>query len=139
MAARQREDAMTDATLAGRKLVQVALTCRDLDRARTFYRDTLGLPLMFEAGHMLFFDIGGQRLMVGLSELPDRPIVGGTYLYFDAPDLPAVAAALKARGVELIGDIETLQRTGTHELKLQFFKDPDGNEIGLMGVVPKAA
>jgi catechol 2,3-dioxygenase-like lactoylglutathione lyase family enzyme len=124
--------------LAGRKLVQVALTCRDLDRARVFYRDTLGLPLMFEAGHMLFFDIAGQRLMVGLSETPDRPIGGGTYVYFDAPDLPALVAVLTAKDVELIGNTETLQRTDTHELKLQFFKDPDGNEIGLMGMVPKS-
>jgi len=125
--------------LSGRKLVQVALTCRDLDRARTFYRDTLGLPLMFEAGHMLFFDIGGQRLMVGLHEKADQPIGGGTYIYFDAPDLPLLVTALKAKGVELMGNTETLQRTDTHELKLQFFKDPDGNEIGLMGMVARAA
>lgn len=124
--------------LAGRKLVQVALTCRDLDRTRSFYRDILGLPLLFEAGHMLFFDIGGQRLMVGLSEKPDLPATGGTYIYFDAPDLPQLVPALKARGVEFIGNTETLQRTETHELKLQFFRDPDGNEIGLMGMVPKA-
>src|SRR5690348_14302152 len=124
--------------LAGRKLVQVALTCRDLARARQFYRDTLGLTLLFEAGHMLFFDIGGQRLMVGLAEQAERPIVGGTYIYFDAPDLPRLVPALKAKGIEMIGNTETLQRTETHELKLQFFKDPDGNEIGLMGMVPKA-
>ncbi|HUJ46696.1 MAG TPA: VOC family protein [Rhizomicrobium sp.] len=128
----------SNATLAGRKLIQVALTCRDLDRAREFYRDTLGLPLLFEAGNMLFFQVEGTRLMVGLSEKPDRPI-GGTYIYFDAPDLETLAAALKARGVELIGHIETLQRTATHDLKLQFFRDPDGNEVGLMGMVPKAA
>jgi predicted enzyme related to lactoylglutathione lyase len=123
--------------LASRKLVQVALTVKDLDRARTFYRDTLGLTLLFEAGAMLFFDIGGQRLMVGLAEKPDQPI-GGTYIYFDAPDLPALASALKAKGVEMVGNTETLQRTDTHELKLQFFKDPDGNQIGLMGMVAKA-
>ena len=129
---------MTDSTtLAGRKLAQVALTVKDLDRARVFYRDTLGLPLMFEMGHMLFFDIGGQRLMVGLAENPDQPI-GGTYIYFDAPDLPALVPALKAKGVEMIGNTETLQRTQTHELKLQFFRDPDGNQIGLMGMVAKA-
>jgi len=126
-------------SLAGRKVVQVALTVRDLDRARVFYRDTLGLPLLFEAGPMLFFDIAGQRLMVGLAEKAGKPIVGGTYIYFDAPDLPALVPALKAKGVEFIGTMETLQRTPTHELKLQFFKDPDGNEIGLMGMVPVAA
>jgi catechol 2,3-dioxygenase-like lactoylglutathione lyase family enzyme len=124
--------------LAGRKLVQVALTCRDLDRARTFYRDTLGLTLLFEAGTMLFFDCGGQRLMVGLSEKPNQPS-GGTYIYFDAPDLPVLVPALKAKGVEMTGNTETLQRTPTHELKMQFFKDPDGNEIGLMGMVAVAA
>jgi predicted enzyme related to lactoylglutathione lyase len=123
--------------LVGRKLVQVALTVRDLDRARTFYRDTLGLTLMFEAGTMLFFDIGGQRLMVGLAEKPDQPI-GGTYIYFDAPDLPELVSSLKAKGVEMTGNTETLQRTDTHELKLQFFKDPDGNQIGLMGMITKA-
>jgi hypothetical protein len=37
----------------------------------------------------------------------------------------------------MIGNIETLQRTDTHELKLQFFRDPDGNEIGLMGMVDR--
>jgi catechol 2,3-dioxygenase-like lactoylglutathione lyase family enzyme len=125
-------------SLAGRKLVQVALTCRDLDRARAFYRDTLGLPLMFEAGNMLFFQLEGLRLMVGLSEKPDQPM-GGTYIYFDAPDLLELVPVLKGRGVEFIGNTETLQRTETHELKLQFFRDPDGNEIGLMGMVPKRA
>lgn len=129
----------SDLNLSGRKLVQVALTCRDLDRARSFYRDTLGLPLMFEAGTMLFFDIGGQRLMVGRAEKADKPIAGGTHIYFDAPDLPALVPVLAAQGVEFVGKMETLQRTPTHELKLQFFKDPDGNEIGLMGMVPLAA
>jgi catechol 2,3-dioxygenase-like lactoylglutathione lyase family enzyme len=128
----------TDLSLAGRTVVQVALTCRNLDRARAFYRDTLGLPLMFEAGNILFFQLEGLRLMVGLSEKPDQP-VGGTYIYFDAPDVEALAAALETRGVELIGSIETLQRTASHDLKLQFFRDPDGNEIGLMGMVPKDA
>ncbi len=128
---------MTQGALAGRKLVQVALTVKDLDRARIFYRDTLGLPLLFEAGHMLFFDAGGTRLMVGLAEQAGKP-VGGTYIYFDAPDVMTLRETLKARGVELIGHVETLQRTDTHELKLQFFRDPDGNEMGLMGMVAKS-
>jgi catechol 2,3-dioxygenase-like lactoylglutathione lyase family enzyme len=126
------------ANLAGRKLVQVALTCRDLDRARTFYRDTLGLPLLFEAGNMLFFQLEGLRLMVGLSEKPDRPI-GGTYIYFDAPDMAALGEALEARGVKFVGPPVAVQQTQTHELQLREFLDPDGNALALMGMVPKTA
>jgi catechol 2,3-dioxygenase-like lactoylglutathione lyase family enzyme len=121
--------------LSGRKLVQVAFTCRDLDRARSFYRDTLGLPLMFEAGNMLFFQLEGLRLMVGKEEKPGGPI-GGAVVYFDAPDIDALGAALEAKGVTFARPAETVQRTETHELKLRAFHDPDGNAIALMGMVP---
>jgi catechol 2,3-dioxygenase-like lactoylglutathione lyase family enzyme len=124
--------------LSGRRLQQVALTCRDLDRARGFYRDTLGLPLLFEAGNMLFFQLEGLRLMVGKEEQPGSPI-GGSVLYFDAPDIDALGAALEAKGIVFARPAETVQRTGTHELKLRAFQDPDGNALALMGLVPKGA
>jgi catechol 2,3-dioxygenase-like lactoylglutathione lyase family enzyme len=120
--------------LAGRKLVQVALTCRDLDRARIFYRDTLGLPLLFEAGTMLFFQLDGLRLMIGKEESPGGA-VGGSVLYFDAPDIDALGAAIEAKGVTFARPAETVQRTATHELKLRAFHDPDGNALALMGMV----
>lgn len=122
--------------LSERKLVQVALTCRDLDRARIFYRDILSLPLLFEAGNMLFFQLDGLRLLVGKEEHAGMPI-GGSVLYFDAPDLDALGAALEARGVTFLGAAETVQRTETHELKLRPFRDPDGNALALMGMVAR--
>lgn len=125
-----------DIGLKGRPLVQVGLSCRDLDGARNFYRDTLGLPLLFEAGNMLFFQLQGLRLMVGLAE-PDRPI-GGSILYFDASDMDALGATLEERGVTFLGPAVTVQRTETHELRLREFCDPDGNALALMGLVPKA-
>lgn len=122
--------------LSGRGLQQVALTCRDLDRARGFYRDTLGLTLLFEAGNMLFFQLEGLRLMIGKEEQPGSPI-GGSVLYFDAPDIDALGAALEAKGIVFLRPAETVQRTETHELKLRAFRDPDGNALALMGLVPK--
>ncbi len=127
---------MTNSTLAGRKLLQVALTCRDLDRARTFYRDTLGLPLLFEAGTMLFFQLEGLRLMIGKEEAPGSA-VGGSVIYFDAPDIDALGSALEAKGVTFARPAETVQRTPTHELKLRAFHDPDGNALALMGLVAR--
>jgi predicted enzyme related to lactoylglutathione lyase len=132
-----REISMTqDAnSLAGRSLMQVGLTCRDLERAKNFYRDVLGLPLLFEVSGMLFFQLEGTRLMVGLEHTRDQPI-GGSILYFNAPDIHTLGTALEARGVQFGGPAHVLQRTDTHELMLRPFTDPDGNALALMGMVP---
>jgi catechol 2,3-dioxygenase-like lactoylglutathione lyase family enzyme len=124
-----------DATLGARRLVQVALTVRDLARSRGFYRDTLGLPLLFEAGNMLFFDMGGTRLLLGTENTFGQP--GGSILYFDAPDIDALGPALEANGVIFMGPPQVVQRTETHETKIRAFRDPDGNVLQLMGSVPR--
>ena len=122
-------------SLAGRKLVQAAFTVTDLPRSIAFYRDVLGFPLLFETNGMAFFQAGELRLMVGTNS-PDPP-ARGTVLYFDAPDIDELAPALEAKGVEFIGPIAVLQRTETHELKLRILRDPDGNPLGLMGMVAR--
>jgi methylmalonyl-CoA/ethylmalonyl-CoA epimerase len=125
----------SDTTLGGRKLVQVALTVGDLERSRNFYRDTLGLPLLFEAGSMMFFDLVGIRLLLGTENPAGAP--GGSVLYFDAPDIDTLGPALEAKGVTFLGPAQVVQRTDTHELKIRAFRDPDGNVLELMGSVPR--
>ena len=121
-------------TLAGRKLVQVALTTRDPERSKRFYRDTLGLPLLFEVPNMTFYQMGELRLMVG-AEPTLAP--GGSVLYIDAPDIDTLGGELEKRGVQFLGPVTVVQRTDKGELKLREFKDPDGNALALMGFVPK--
>jgi predicted enzyme related to lactoylglutathione lyase len=127
-------------SLKDRRFAQVGLSTRDLDRAKRFYGETLGLPFLFEAGNMLFFQAGGGvRLMVGLMA-EGRPIggsIGGSMLYFDAPDIDAAGPALEDRGVKFLGPAVVVQRTETHELKLREFLDPDGNPLALMGAVAR--
>lgn len=123
-------------SLAGRPLVQVALTVRDQDRAREFYRDILGLPLLFEAAGMMFFQIGDLRLMIGLTHQPEQAI-GGSLIYFDAPDIDSVGRTLESKGVVFASDSMVVQSTSTHDLKLREFFDPDGNVLALMGKVAR--
>jgi predicted enzyme related to lactoylglutathione lyase len=125
------------AVLRDRKLVQIALTSRDIHRSRHFYCDVLGLPLQFEAGGMLFFELPGLRLMIGTENSAGAP--GGAILYFDAPDIDALAPALEQKGVQFLGPLQTVQTTATHDLKLRVFRDPDGNTLALMGMVARTA
>ena len=120
--------------LGGHRLQQVAITVRELPRAIAFYRDTLGLPLMFVTNNMAFFDIDGMRLMVAVDpkRLVSRPTA---ILYFDVADLDAKVASLAAAGVKLEGAVETVQLTAQGDLKLQQFVDPDGNALAVMGFV----
>lgn len=122
------------AELGGRPLQQVALTTLDLERSVIFYRDTLGLPLLFESNNMAFFDVAGIRLMVALDAAREmtRP---ATIFYFDAPDFDAAVGRLRSAGVTLEGPVETVQRTAAGDLKLQQFVDPDGNALAVMGLV----
>lgn len=122
------------ASLRGRRLIQVALTARDLEKSRQFYRDTLGLPLLFESGGMMFFDVGGTRLLVGTENAAGEP--GGSILYIDAPDIDTLGPALEAKGVRFVGPAQVVQTTATHKLKIRAFRDPDGNVLELMGNVP---
>jgi|SRR5579862_600135 len=47
---------------------QIAVPVHDVGRATAFYRDVLGLPFLFSAGQLAFFDCGGVRLMLDKPE-----------------------------------------------------------------------
>ena len=121
-------------SLAGRDVVQVFLPCTDLARSTAFYRDLLGLPFLFETNGMAFFALGNSRLMLGQVR-EGQPAMAGGGVYLDAPDLPALAKGLEARGVEFRGEAQVLQQPPEGNLTLRSLLDPDGNLVALMGVV----
>jgi methylmalonyl-CoA/ethylmalonyl-CoA epimerase len=110
-------------------LAQVALTVTDLEAARAFYRDALGLPHLFDAGTMAFFDCGGVRLLVGTGEAQPG---GGTLVYFRVADVQGTVAALKGRGAEIVQEAHLVAPMKSYDLWLAFVKDPAGNLLGLM-------
>ncbi|HKI05106.1 MAG TPA: VOC family protein [Thermoanaerobaculia bacterium] len=114
---------------------QIALTVRDLARAVAFYRDTLGMPFLFEAPpKMAFFDCGGIRLMLGVPEEPefDHP---SSILYYKVDDIQAAWEGLKEAGVDLQQPPHLLARMPDHDLWMAFFRDSEGNMLALMSEV----
>jgi methylmalonyl-CoA/ethylmalonyl-CoA epimerase len=107
---------------------QIALTVRDLGRAKDFYQNTLGMRFLFDAGTMAFFQCGTIRLMIGLSE--ESVSIGGTILYFRVPDITKVHDALAEQGVAFVQPPHLVARMPDHELWMAFLKDPEGIRLG---------
>jgi methylmalonyl-CoA/ethylmalonyl-CoA epimerase len=110
---------------------QIALHVSDADRAERFYRDTLGLPLLFRFGDVVFFDCAGVRLMLegGHESTGKREQF---CLYFRVSGIEAAAADLRSRQVYFEREPHRVAKMPDHELWMAFMHDPDGNLLALM-------
>ena len=119
-------------------LRQVAQHADDLERATAFYRDVVGLRHIatFDPPGLVFFDLGdGTRLML---EDPAPSAI----LYLEVDDIEAVTARLAAAGVAFEDEPHLINRDdaglfgapGTEEWMV-FFRDSEGNTVGLMSEV----
>lgn len=117
------------------RLGQISVNAHDLARAVAFYRDTLRLPLLWQAERMAFFDAAGVRLMLALAEAPefDHP---GSVLYFAVPDIRAGYQALVERGVAMAAPPHRVARLSTGDLWMLFFRDSENNLLALMSEMP---
>ncbi len=114
---------------------QIALTVSDLARSKDFYQNVLGMQFLFDAGPMSFFQCGRIRFAIGTS--PELPSSGGTILYFRVADIQQTHDLLAARGVEFMQTPHMVAQMADHDLWLAFFRDPDGQPIGLMCEMPR--
>jgi catechol 2,3-dioxygenase-like lactoylglutathione lyase family enzyme len=107
----------------------------DPGRARKFYSDTLGLPLVEEQlPFALVYDAHGVMLRVTIVEKVNP--AGYTVLGWKAPDIVAAARALSAAGVrfERYRGMEQDDLgiwTSPGGAKIAWFKDPDGNTLSI--------
>lgn len=116
-------------------LGQISMRAKDLPRAVSFYRDTLGVPFLFEVPNMAFFDVDGVRLMLAIPEgAHDHP---GSILYFKVDDIAVAHEELTAQGVDFDAEPMLVADMPDHELWMASFKDSEENQLALMSEVAK--
>jgi methylmalonyl-CoA/ethylmalonyl-CoA epimerase len=123
------------------RITQIAIPVRDLNEAKLFYGDLLGLTHLFDAPPALsFFDCGGVRLMLSAVEEPEgeveqTPDEQHPVLYYDVGDIEKTYAQLKSAGARGIQDPHIITRMNGREIWLGFVSDGQGNMVGLMSEV----
>lgn len=117
------------------RIGQIAVNARDLPRAVGFYRDTLGMPFLFEAPQMAFFDCSGVRLMLGLPSARAFDHAA-SIIYYRVDDIRTAHVTLVERGVAFTEPPHRVARLPDHELWLAFFRDTEDNVLALMSEVP---
>jgi methylmalonyl-CoA/ethylmalonyl-CoA epimerase len=128
----------SDSSFGLSRIGQIALTITDRARSVAFYRDRLGMRLLFEAPpNLAFFDCNGIRLMLSPAETPHESF--SSILYFQVDDIHKACEALSARGVEFQQQPARIAQLESHDLWMAFFRDPDGNVLALMSEVPRAS
>jgi catechol 2,3-dioxygenase-like lactoylglutathione lyase family enzyme len=122
-----------NAAFAAHKIVAFVATAKPA-RARSFYRDTLGLRLVSEDGFALVFDAHGTMLRVAIVE--DVGARKYTVLGWQVPDIVATARRLREAGVRLqrypgMGQDKQGVWTSPSGARVAWFKDPDGNTLSI--------
>jgi methylmalonyl-CoA/ethylmalonyl-CoA epimerase len=115
-------------------IVQVAQRADDLDRAAAFYTRLLGSgPIgRFDPPGLLFFDLGGTRLLLETGAPPAT-------LYLGVDDVRTGVRALRADGVMVesephvifVHEDDALGPAGKAEWQA-FIRDSEGNLVGLV-------
>ena len=111
------------------------IAVKDIDRARKFYADTLGLrPLETFGDEVVTLKSGDTTLEVYRSEFAGTN--KATALNFEVKDIDAEVRELKDKGVRFEHyDLKGLKQQGDihvgEKMKTAWFKDPDGNILSL--------
>lgn len=107
------------------------LTCSlgvsSLDRSIAWYRDILGMTLLYRRDDIVWCELSSQvaRVNIGLSQVEDAGGKGGATLTFGVTDIDAAKAALDAAGVRQDGAIQDIPEM----VRLLTFFDPDDNTL----------
>jgi catechol 2,3-dioxygenase-like lactoylglutathione lyase family enzyme len=127
--------------------VATRLPAQDLERARAFYREKLGLEPVEEREGGLLYRLGTGEF--GLFESAGAPSGGHTQMAIEVDDIEAAVAELQRRGVAFeeydfpglstvngIAEIEGNYPSKGSGERAAWFRDSEGNMIGISELTP---
>jgi CreA protein len=106
-----------------------ALAVSDYARGLAWYRDVLGLKVVFELETWGWAQLQSpvDGLLIGIGQSEEVKTGGGATLTFTVADIEAARAYLEAEGVRFDGEISQVEDM----VRLTTFYDPDGNALML--------
>ena len=117
------------------RAAHAALPAQDMERAKKFYGEALGLTASVEQPEGVMYEVGNTRILVFPSS--GRPSGQHTQTAFEVEDIEAAVADLKSRGVVFeeydapgLQTVDSVATTGP--VKGAWFKDTEGNLLGLV-------
>ncbi|MRG87910.1 VOC family protein [Salinibacillus xinjiangensis] len=113
---------------------QIGIPVKDINRALDFYKDKLGLSLLFNTDSMAFFECDGLRLMLSLPE-KDEFAHSSSVIYFQVTNIKDTYECLVGKEVTFIDEPHVVAKMGQTETWMVFFKDTEDNTHALMSEV----
>jgi catechol 2,3-dioxygenase-like lactoylglutathione lyase family enzyme len=119
--------------LASAKMVGFVPT-KDYDQARAFYEGKLGFKFVYQDQFALVLSAGENT--VRITKIPNFTPLQGTILGWEVDDIVAVATWLRDRGAApekfpFAQDQDLGIWSAPSGAKVAWFKDPDGNILGV--------
>jgi catechol 2,3-dioxygenase-like lactoylglutathione lyase family enzyme len=115
-------------------MIVATIPVTDLDRAKHFYAETLGLKVLWENPASVRFACGGGTELSLFRRAPSK--ADHTLAHFEVADVEAVVGELEKREVQFIDYAEGPLQTTGHIAQIgpargAWLRDPDGNILGL--------
>ncbi|PEB54071.1 glyoxalase [Bacillus pseudomycoides] len=116
------------------KVGQIGVPVKDLNKAINFYKEKLGLSLLFHTDSMAFFECNGLRLFLSLAE-KEEFAQSSSVIYFQVEKMKETYEDLLSKGIAFIDEPHIVAKMGQTETWMTFFKDTEGNTHALMSEV----
>ncbi|MFJ8064307.1 VOC family protein [Psychrobacillus sp. NPDC096426] len=116
------------------KVGQIGVPVKELEKAIHFYKDKLGLSLLFNTNSMAFFECNGLRLLLSLPE-KEQFAYSSSVIYFQVENIKKTYQDLVNKEVIFIDEPHIVAKMENTETWMAFFKDSESNIHALMSEI----